>query len=233
MAGLGNFLTGSSSFGTDFSASGCLTSQGLACTFTRTNATAPPGGTYSQEIQITANADPSIGFNGIQYGPAVSFTAGQAYIINFWGKGDGTFTGTPTFLLWNPTTPGDLYCQTGVNTPFTTTWTLYSFVCVPSVSGSSYLAAVATTPLGQTGTFWIGGFTFTPEVPLTPGNFTAAIGPYGIGTSVNGASIGVGSGAPTATCGTAPTGNGSLWLRTDGTATTTLYVCAAGTWTAK
>ena len=36
---------------------------------------------------------------------------------------------------------------------------------------------VATTPVGATGTFWIGDFTFTPEVPLTPGYFTAAVLP--------------------------------------------------------
>jgi len=44
--------------------------------------------------------------------------------------------------------------------------------------------------------------------------------------------IGTGTGAPGTTCGTAPIGNGSLWLRTDGTASTSLYVCAAGAWTA-
>jgi hypothetical protein len=44
--------------------------------------------------------------------------------------------------------------------------------------------------------------------------------------------IGTGTGAPGTTCGTTPIGNGSLWLRTDGTASTSLYVCAAGAWTA-
>jgi hypothetical protein len=44
--------------------------------------------------------------------------------------------------------------------------------------------------------------------------------------------IGTGTGAPGTICGTAPIGNGSLWLRTDGTASTSIYSCAAGTWTA-
>lgn len=44
--------------------------------------------------------------------------------------------------------------------------------------------------------------------------------------------ISTGTGAPSTTCGTAPIGNGSLWLRTDGTASTSVYSCAAGTWTA-
>jgi hypothetical protein len=231
MNGAGNFSTGSSSFGTNFVASGCQTIQGLTCTYSRTNSTAPPGSTFSQEVTISTNTDPNIGFNGIQYSPSVSFTAGQSYLVNFWAKGDGSFAGTPTFLLATIATP-TFYCQSGSNLPLTTSWQLFSFVCVPAVSGSSNIAVVATTPLGAVGSFWIGDFTFTPETTLTPGNFTGAIGPYGIGTSVNGASIGVGTGAPTSTCGTAPTGNGSLWLRTDGTASTTLYVCAASSWTA-
>ena len=44
--------------------------------------------------------------------------------------------------------------------------------------------------------------------------------------------ISVGSGAPTSSCGTTPIGSGSLWLRTDGGASTSLYSCAGTTWTA-
>lgn len=47
-----------------------------------------------------------------------------------------------------------------------------------------------------------------------------------------GASISAGTGAPSAACGTSPNGSGSLFLRTDGTASTTLYSCAGTTWTA-
>jgi hypothetical protein len=44
--------------------------------------------------------------------------------------------------------------------------------------------------------------------------------------------ISSGSGSPTSTCGTAPIGSGSLWLRTDGDASTSVYSCAGTTWTA-
>ncbi len=44
--------------------------------------------------------------------------------------------------------------------------------------------------------------------------------------------ISTGAGAPTSTCGTAPIGSGSLWLRTDGGASTSVYSCAGTTWTA-
>lgn len=40
------------------------------------------------------------------------------------------------------------------------------------------------------------------------------------------------TGAPTTTCGTAPNGSGSLWLRTDGSTSTSVYSCAGTTWTA-
>ncbi len=39
-------------------------------------------------------------------------------------------------------------------------------------------------------------------------------------------------GAPSTTCGTAPNGSGSLWMRTDGGTSTSLYSCAGTTWTA-
>ncbi len=44
--------------------------------------------------------------------------------------------------------------------------------------------------------------------------------------------ISSGAGAPASTCGTAPIGSGSLWLRTDGGASTSVYSCAGTTWTA-
>jgi hypothetical protein len=47
-----------------------------------------------------------------------------------------------------------------------------------------------------------------------------------------GVSIAAGTGAPSAACGTSPNGPGSLYLRADGTASTTLYSCAGTTWTA-
>jgi hypothetical protein len=75
------------------------------------------------------------------------------------------------------------YCQGTNNTPFTTTWTLYSFTCTPTASGSgtNRLNIAALTPVGQTGTFWVGGFVFSPITPLVPGNLLTSITPYGIG----------------------------------------------------
>ena len=139
MNGLGNFSTGDADFGTDFAGTGCLSSQGLTCTYTRTNSTAPPASTYSQEVQISANTDTSSGYNGVEYGTNVSFTAGQTYQATFWGKGDGSFGGFPTFLLWVSTTPV-VYCEGTTSAPFTTTWTLYSFLCTPSTSGTAHIA---------------------------------------------------------------------------------------------
>lgn len=184
MAGAGDFSTGSGTIGTGFVSTGC--NAGVTCTYTRTNSTAPPGLTYSQEIQITANTDPSSGFNGVQYGTTtpVSFTAGQTYAGSFWAKGDGTFAGYATFLLWNSLVP-TYYCQGTSNTPLTTTWTAYSFLCTPTTSGSSNLAIAAATPIGgttgSTGTFYLGGFSFAPVTALQPGGLLSAIAPYGIG----------------------------------------------------
>ena len=44
--------------------------------------------------------------------------------------------------------------------------------------------------------------------------------------------ISTGAGAPASVCGTAPIGSGSLWLRTDGGGSTSLYACSGSTWTA-
>jgi hypothetical protein len=218
LGGLGNFSTGSSTYGTDFTNTGCLSGQGLTCTYTRTNSTAPPGSTYSQEVQITANTDPSAGFDGIQYTPTVSFTAGQPYIANFWAKGDGTFTGTPTFILWNSGSP-PLYCLTEVASSLTTTWTLYSAICIPTSSGSSYVAIAADTPAGATGTFWLGDFIFSPVTPLSSGELLSSVTPYGIGPTTPGNSAAVN---PLPTCNAGTNGN----QRTVSDATSPTYMGA-------
>ena len=44
--------------------------------------------------------------------------------------------------------------------------------------------------------------------------------------------ISTGAGAPTSACGTAPIGSGSLWLRTDGGASSSVYSCSGTSWTA-
>lgn len=52
-----------------------------------------------------------------------------------------------------------------------------------------------------------------------------------LGTTGSLVTICSGAGAPATTCGTQPTGSGSLYMRNDGTASTSLYSCAATTWT--
>jgi hypothetical protein len=226
MNGLGSFSTGSSSFGTDFVAVGC--NAGTVCTYTRTSSTAPPGYAFSQEIQVTANIG---GMNGVLYNPGVTLTAGVQYTAGFYAKSDGTFLGQPTFIFGNEASP-PVFCYTETTTALTATWTYYTYTCIPTANTTSFLNIGTTSQPSQVGTFWLAGFTLAPLAPLTSGNFVGAVGPYGVSTTILGASIGVGAGAPTSTCGTAPTGNGSAWLRTDGTASTTLYLCASGTWTA-
>jgi hypothetical protein len=184
MAGAGAFATGSGTLPTGFVQTGCNLT-GLNCTYTRDGTSPPPGYSFSQHVQITLNTYGGSGFNGDQYGTPVSFTAGQTYTASFWGKGDGSFTGLPTFLLWVSTTPV-FYCQGTSPTPFTSTWTLYSFNCTPSTSGTANIAISALTPVGATGTFSFGGFIFSPVIPLTPGSVLQAITPYGIGPITNG-----------------------------------------------
>lgn len=182
MNGDGSFATGDANFGTNFHDTGCIGT--VSCTYTRTASSPPPGYAESQQVQITANTDLSSGYNGVEYVPSTSFVAGQTYIASFWGKGDGTFTGFPEFLLWVSTTPA-FYCQSTVATPFTTTWTLYAFQCKPTVSGSAHLAIAARTPAGATGTFSLGGFNFNPVSQLTPGNILTSLSPYGIGAATD------------------------------------------------
>lgn len=183
MAGAGSFTTGSAAFGTNFGSSGCLTSQGVTCVYTRTNSTAPPGSTFSQQIQITANTDPGVGYNGIQYGTPFTYVGGQNYIASFWAKGDGSFTGLPTFLLWNSVT-GVVACQNVSSVAMTSTWQLYSLPCTPTSSGTLNLSIAAQTGgAARTGTFNLGAFTFSQVQPLTPGTLVSAINPYGIGAA--------------------------------------------------
>jgi hypothetical protein len=174
MGGAGYFGTGSGTFGTNFSSVGC--SGGTVCTYTRTNSTAPPGATYSQEVQITAN--PAGGLNGVIYTPSVSVTAGAQYTAGFWAKGDGTYIGEPTFVLGNESVPS-IYCYNPSTVPLTSTWTYYTFLCTPNTSTSTYLNIGTTS--NQTGTFWLGGFTFSPVSPLTVGANMVATGPYTVG----------------------------------------------------
>lgn len=178
MGGAGNFSTGSGTLPTGFTQTGCRTIDGLTCTYTRTNSTAPPGLTWSEEVQITASTDANGGDNGLQWSTPVSFTAGQTYIASFWAK--GSMQGFPAALLWNPVTP-ITYCSNISPQTFQAAWTLYSFACTPTTSGSATIAVVSSTsPLGI-GTFYLSDFTFAPVSPLTAGSLLTALSPYGIG----------------------------------------------------
>jgi hypothetical protein len=85
--------------------------------------------------------------------------------------------------------------------------------------------------------FWTSDFggTATAGTPPSSNGSNPHISVAGTGTpsmQMGTVNISVGSGAPTSTCGTTPIGSGSLWLRTDGGASTSLYSCAGTTWTA-
>lgn len=71
--------------------------------------------------------------------------------------------------------------------------------------------------------FFSGGTTPVPVLAITN---------TGVIDSAAGATLTFHAGAPTTTCGTSPNGSGSVWFRTDGTASTTLYVCSGTTWSA-
>jgi hypothetical protein len=176
--GLGNFETGSGTMGTGFGASGCKPSAGTTCTYTRTNATAAVG-TYSQEIQITANTDQG-GLDGVEYQTPISFTAGQSFAVSFWAKSDGTIPATGYFELGDTTVPVT-FCSATLPA-FTTTWTLYTTVCTPTASGSSYLIVGANVASG-TGTFCLDDLIVAPVQPLTQGEMIVPNGPYSVQSS--------------------------------------------------
>lgn len=176
-AGQGNFGSGSGTFGTNFSATGCV--AGTTCVYTRTNSTAPPGYTYSQEIQITANGGG--GINGLIYVPSVAVTAGKIYIAGVWAKSDGTYAGPPTFVLGNEAAP-PIYCYDLSTVPLNATWNYYTFACTAPTSTSTFLNIGTTS--NQTGTFWLAGFTFSPLAPMTVGADLVATGPYAVGAAL-------------------------------------------------
>jgi hypothetical protein len=102
-----------------------------------------------------------------------------------------------------------------------------------TVGGSSQgLIASGAGPLFSTSDF--GGGTSGGTPPATNGS-NPHISVAGTGTPIitlGSTTITSAAGAPTTTCGTAPNGSGSLWLRTDGATSTSLYSCAGTTWTA-
>jgi hypothetical protein len=98
--------------------------------------------------------------------------------------------------------------------------------------GSQGLIASGAGPEFWTSDF--GGATSGGTPPASNGS-NPHISVAGAGTpsiQLGPTNISTGTGAPTSTCGTAPIGSGSLWLRTDGSASTSVYSCAGTTWTA-
>lgn len=72
----------------------------------------------------------------------------------------------------------------------------------------------------------------TPPVSNTSNPHLSVTGSGNACIQMGTAQLCSGTGAPTSACGTTPVGSGSLWMRTDGSTSTSLYSCAASTWTA-
>jgi hypothetical protein len=219
LLGAGNFESGSSSLGTGFTPFGCGTSI-LTCTYTRTNSTAAVG-TYSQEVQVTANPDTGYSENGVETTSTFSFTAGQSYVVAFYAKSDGTIPATGMFQLGDFV--GNLYCYNTTG-PLTTTWTRYAFICQPTVSGTSFLNVGAVVAPGGLGTFYVDDLTFQAVQTLTPGAILAANGPYSIG-AVPGTLYSA-AGTPLPTCNTAE--KGAQFVVSDATSPTYLGTYTSG-----
>jgi hypothetical protein len=120
---------------------------------------------------------------------------------------------------------------TTVACPFTAGVNTYQIY--RTVGGSSQgLIASGSGPGFATSDF--GGATSGGTPPVANGS-NPHISVAGTGTPIitlGSTTITSAAGAPTTTCGTAPNGSGSLWMRTDGGASTSLYSCGGTTWTA-
>jgi hypothetical protein len=67
----------------------------------------------------------------------------------------------------------------------TSTWQIFSSICTPTTSGTSYLAfSTLATPIFATGTFYLAGMTFAPVNPLPSNVALQAVGPYGVGPTI-------------------------------------------------
>ena len=108
-----------------------------------------------------------------------------------------------------------------------------TFQIYRTVGGSSQ-GLIASGPGPEFFTSDFGGATSGGTPPSSNGS-SPHISVAGTGTpsiQMGPTNISSGTGAPTSTCGTAPIGSGSLWLRTDGSTSTSVYSCAGTTWTA-
>jgi hypothetical protein len=108
-----------------------------------------------------------------------------------------------------------------------------TFQIYRTVGGSSQgLIASGAGPLFSTSDFGGGTSGGTPPVSSASNPHISVAGTGTPIITLGSTTITSAAGAPTTTCGTAPNGSGSLWLRTDGATSTSLYSCAGTTWTA-
>jgi hypothetical protein len=179
LGGLGSFATGTSQFGTGFGSYGC---QGATtCTYTRTNSTAAPGYTYSQEMAITANPSGG-GYDGVEYATIFPFTATNYYTVSFWARSDGTIPVAASFILGNPTAPGVTYYQYTAPANLTSAWQLFTATFQATQTGSSYLSLAVIPGPGVTGTVYFDGLIVNQVGQFTVGNLVTSVAPYGLGT---------------------------------------------------
>lgn len=221
--GIGLFATGASDFPTGFGATGC--NAGNVCTFTRSTSTVPNSNyVYSEQVNITTNAIGNM--NGIQTTANYAYVAGQTYVYSFWAKSDGSLVAYPTAILGNPSFASICFSE-GSNL-LTSTWTLYTFQCTPTTSGTTALQLGTETPTTSTGSFYLAGFQFTQITPLPPSGLISSVAPYGIGPAstaqqtitinsiacVLGSSCSVSSGGPGFTLTTTGTSGASTLIGT-------------------
>jgi hypothetical protein len=163
-------------------------------------------------------------------------------------NGNTTGSSTTSYVCSGTDFDGNLIpgtTTTITNSP--ATWSYpqgYTVVC-PWAAGVNTYSIWRTAGGGSTGLLGSGtgpGFAFNDfggtaggGTPPSSNGSNPHISVAGTGTpsmQMGTVNISVGSGAPASTCGTAPIGSGSVWLRTDGSTSTSLYSCAGTTWTA-
>jgi hypothetical protein len=173
-------------------------------------------------------------------------TIGAPVVINFaTGAGSNTYSyvcagtdydgnlinGTTTTITGVPTVFGGPNPFIGVSCPWSAG--VYSFQVYRTAGGPSQ--GLMNSTVGNPGGFTDFNGAASGGTPPAANNSNPKIVVNGSGTptmQLGPTNISTGTGAPASTCGTAPIGSGSLWLRTDGGASTSLYSCAGTTWTA-
>ena len=207
LAGIGNFETGSGTLGTGWGNSGDC-SGAFTCVYTRTSATAAVG-TYSQEINVTANSSATGGGEAnIKSTSTFAVVAGQAYTVQMWARTDGA-TGANVF--WNIAATGGgppSYCINSIlNAALSTTWQLFNFKCTISTTDPAAFIRLGGIWPGNTGVnagigaIYIDDFVMALDQPLPPASILSSIGAYSLGpattaeltTTINGVPCEIGS----------------------------------------